>query len=263
MAKETQGLETEVKVDETFKQGIVEPQQPEVKPPTAEEQMATLQQEMGELKTKFEQADKGLRSAQATLTQKDRLLKEKDDIRGEFETLKNMVKILATQPSRDFNDADGLEETARRKQPDIDAKFKELEDKESSRKYQEKLNEQVAEYGNRVIALGLTENDEAYWEIFKLVTNATPADFKLADIRLKKLEKEKIPVDNKPTDEIVELKKELDKLKKQLSGGLDSETGLSSGSSASVEQIRKNYRENPSNPAAIKAYMEWDAGRKK
>lgn len=258
-----QGLETVPKVEETPK-----PPEPVVKPPTAEEQMVTLQAQMVELKTKYEQADKGLRSAQATLTQKDRLLKDQSDMRGEFNILKNMVKVLAVRGQVSDEEADDLENTAKQKRPDINQKFEELEQKAKVREYQKQLQETINIYKERVETLGLKEDDERYWEIYKLVTNATPADFKLADIRLKKIEAEKEkPVDNKPTDDVTKkletALKEIERLKMQVSGKLDSETGLPSGSSANETQIRKNFRENPRSQEARNAYMELQRNKKK
>ena len=239
---------------------LPEPQTEEPKPPTAEEQMATLQQQLDELKTKYEQADKGLRSAQATLTQKDRLLKEKENVRDEIETLKNMVKIIATQSVRGSDeDTDGLEATAKKKSPDIDKAFEELEQKQKTREYQNKLQEQIDSIRQRVESLGLTEDDESYWEIYKLATNSTPADFRLADIRLKKLEKEKTPVDIKPTDakkQLDEALKEIARLKKAVNPNYDVEKGLPSGAAANEAQIRKAFRENPRNPKVRADYLE-------
>lgn len=248
MVKKTPG---EVEVTPTVTEEIT-PVVEEVTPATAESQYATLQTELTELKGKYEQADKGLRSAQATLTQKDRLLKEREDIRGEIDTLKSMVKYLAVQPSSG-EDADDLETMAKRKAPDIDAKFKELEDRENARKYQDRLQETVSGYESRVNALGLTQENESYWEIKKLVTSGHPDDLRIADIKLKKLEKESAPVDNKPADEkdkvILELQAKVEKLEKIASGELDSETGIPSGSikgvPTKVGDFRKWVQENP------------------
>jgi len=242
-----------------------ESQQAEVKPLTTEEQMATLQQEMNEVKSRYEQADKGLRSAQATLTQKDRLLKEKENVRDEIQTLKNMVKILATRPQSSDSFADDLEATARKPSVDIDKQFKELEDRQKAQEYQRQLQGQIGSFQQRVETLGLKEDDEAYWEIYKLVTSATPADFRLADIRLKKLEKENTPVDNKPTDDktLETMQKEISRLKDIISGKLDTETGLPAGASANEAQIRKAFRDNSRNPQARKDYMELMATKRK
>jgi len=262
--EDQEGQEIEGKTDETqFGQKIpAEPQQEEPKPLTTEE---TLQKEIAELRTKYEQTDKGLRSAQATLTQKDRLLKERENVRDEIETLKNMVKILATQQNSGDDD---FETTAKKKNPDIDKSFEELEQRQKAQEYQRKLTETIDSYRQRVEAVGLTEKDEGYWEIYKLVTNATPADFRLADIRLGKLEaeKEKTPVDNKPTDEAKKLEvalKEIERLKKVVSGELDTETGLPSGASATEAQIKENLRKNPRSKANVDAYLEMKRNKKK
>lgn len=262
MSKE-QGKETVEHVDGAFKPGITtEPQQEVPQIPTTEEQTATLQEQLNELKTKYEQADKGLRSAQATLTQKDRLLKEKENVRDEIETLKNMVKILAVRGQVQEEDTNDFESTAKRKLPDIDKAFQEIEQRQKAQEYQRQVQDKIDAIKERVESSGLTENDSEYWEIYKLATSATPADFRLADIKLKKLEseKEKTPVDTKPTDEIAKrleaLEKENERLKKIVSGELDVEKGLPSGASANEAEIRKAFRENPRNTKARADYLE-------
>lgn len=246
-----EGLETEKKVEE-----IIIPPPPEPKPPTAD----TLQKQIDELKAKYEQADKGLRSAQATLTQKDRLLKDKEDVHEKLDKLEMMIKVLATARAQEVED--DLDTVAKERKPNIDKAFEELEQKQKAKRHQEQVQETILGIQKRVEALGLTEDDERYLEIYKLATSAIPVDLKIADIKLKKLEKEKeiTPVDTKPTDdrekEIADLKKQVEKLQKQVSGALDSETGLPSGASVNEEQIRKNFRENSTNPAARKAYLD-------
>lgn len=245
MVKKSEGKVTEVQAEET----VETPPQDEVTPPTTEEQLATLQGELDTLKAKYEQADKGLRSAQATLTQKDRLIKEKEDIRGEIDSMKDMIKILATSYAQGSQVSDDdLENVTPQKKQDINKAYEELEQKNRLRKQQEDMSQKIAEFGKRVESLGLTEEDDAYWEINELVTDVTPynyqARFKRADIKLKKMEKEKAPVDKEPTDEgkedkISELEKEIARLKKIQSGELDAETGAPSGASKNREEIMR------------------------
>ncbi len=247
-----EGQQTEEKKVETMPQ-------PEANPPVTAEQ-PNLQEEIVELNRKYNETVQALKGTQQSLVGKNRLLKEKEDVRGEIETLKNMVKILAVRPQA--REDEDLETTAKQKSPDIDKAFAELENQRKVSEYQRKTQEQIDAIKSRVESLGLTENDEAYWEIYKIATNATPADFKLADIRLKKIEseKEKKPVDNKPTDEkdkvIATLQKEVEKLKKIASGELDIEKGLPSGAAANEAQIRKAFRENPRNPKIREDFLE-------
>jgi hypothetical protein len=232
------GLETETKVPETITPPVLE-----VKPPTAEE----LQKQLADVQRKYEETSKVLNGTNASLKEKTRKLQEKENFQDEIDTLKNMVKVLAVQ--RDSNGlVDDLEAVAKEKRPDINKAFDELEQKQKVKKYQDQVNSQVKSIQDRVEALGLTENDETYWEIYKLATNATPADFKLADIRLKKIEKEKEkPVDTKPIDDkdktIADLQAKLKKLEMGKSGQLDVETGLPSGSGSVIPTDMAQFRQ--------------------
>mgnify|MGYP003145582190 CR=1 FL=1 len=239
---DTKGTQTDVKTEETIK-----PLQEEQLPATTEEQLATLQTAYDELHTKFEQTDKGLRTAQSTLTGKDRQLKDNQDLRGEIDTLKQMMKVVATTRSDNFDDGN---------QGDIDKKFGELERGLQFRQAQDALSATIDGFQGRVEGLGLKENDDAYLEIQDLVLQGTSTSFKRAELRLSKLEnakKEGLPVDNKPPDEkkrIDDLEKELKRLKQKESGELDSETGIPAGSGEFLftrEQVRNmpddEYRE--------------------
>ena len=258
--EDNEGTQTEVINAETN-----QPPQTEQPPATTEEQMATLQAQLQELQVKYEQADKGLRTAQATLTSKDRQLKEKEDLRGELDTLKQMIKVVATSRSADPLDDDLP------KGGDIDKKFRELEEGYKMKEAQRQIAETIDGFQQRVESLGLTEDDDAYLEVQELVLSGTPNAFKRADLRLKKLEKEKShkeapPVDeHKPIDEkkrIEELEKEIKRLKQKESGELDSETGLPSGSGdftftpEQIDRMRQDGTYEENRTAIWKAYQD-------
>lgn len=252
---DTEGKEIEGKVSETeFKQGITEPPpEPEPTPPTAEEQLATLRTEMEALRTKHEQADKGLRSAQATLTQKDRLIKDREAQATRLDSLEDSIQILAGVVAKGGNidpeDANEYKKSfaAIKEQRDRDKKESALKLKED-------------EYMQKAIAIhteaeGVFGDDTDKLHTIRNLIRA--GDFDLAEKQIAKA-KEK-PVDKEPTDDKVvsDLKKEVEKLKREISGSADSETGLPTGSSANVAEIRKRFRETPDDPKVRKAYLDW------
>ncbi len=205
-----EGMETESEVLET-----VVPQVTETKPPTTEAKEATLQAEISDLKQRLEQTDKGLRSAQSTLTQKDRLLKEKEDLRSEITLLKDMVKVLAVS-RRNEDDTYDLEESAKKKPSDVDARFQRLEQEHKERitkleqaRLAQDMNAKIGEYQARTETLKLDENSEEYLDIKDMVL---AGKFQRAEIKLAKLEaamKEKT-AETKPTETKTEVRKETD-----------------------------------------------------
>jgi len=236
---------------------VVEP-----KPPTAEEQMATLQQQLQEVQIKAEQAEKGLRSAQATLTQKDRLLKEKENYSKRFESIEDSMQILAGLIAKREIDP---EEAATYKQEfaALKAKREQEEKQEALRLRQEEYNQKADAIWDKAQKIITNKKDLKMIELLLINGKTTDAEDLIVDA-----EKEKTPVDEKkPTDEkdkkIETLSKEIDKLKKLVSGELDTETGLPSGASANEAQIRKTFRENPDSAKARQDFLDWQRNKKK
>jgi uncharacterized coiled-coil protein SlyX len=237
----------------------IQPQQEVVTPPAAEPTLQELQAQLAETQKKFEQADKGLRSAQATLTQKDRQIKEQADLRSEIDVLKEMVKIAAVHRGSQLSE-DELDDpdTIRKKLPDLDKAYADIEAKVKTRKQQEEYQAVISSFQTRVSELGLTESDEAFWEIGELVTTGTPFALKRAELKISKLEKEKtvdkkdVPTDTK-TKSLEDRLAALERENKILKGELDVEDGQPAGGSKaftrkqinemSVEEYAKNRDE--------------------
>jgi len=139
------------------------------------------------------------------------------------------------------------------------AKERQQELAEQQAQYRQ-LKETIDGYRKRTENIGLTEDDEEYWEIHDLVTEQK---FKRADIKLKKLEEAKVkpePKSKETEDERIErLAEEKLRAKMEEKGLLSSEpSGPSAGSERTftAEQIadRKFYEEH--REAILKAYAE-------
>ncbi len=190
-------------------------QETPIETPTAEDRIKTLESELNKTKQELESTTKGLRTAHQTLTQKDLALKRQSDLRGEIDELKETQKLyLAFLAEQSKQSEDDLTGTLQSRKPDLLKSIAAIEAESKVKRQKEQAEvqrqEQIAEfqaqidtYKERVEKTGLTENDEAYWEIHGLVTEGK---FKLADIILKKLEgtKEKNVAKNETEDQRIE-----------------------------------------------------------
>jgi hypothetical protein len=248
------------------KEVVATPTEPTQPPqPTVEETLAKVRAELAAKDGELKKATAQTQSYKSSLAEKERRLKESEDIKSEVSILKDMVKVLAVKQARGEEVPD-LDDVRKVKTPDIDAAFTELENKRKleseTKRRQEEAQTLIRGYQQRVQDLGLTENDETYWEVYDLVTSMDVAKLKRADIKLNKLEKEKKPVEEvketKKTESEEEMKvrlsKEIEKeiLKKYKL--LDAETGQPSGN-LNESQIRKAFRDNPDNPKARSDYL--------
>lgn len=123
--------------------------------------------------------------------------------------------------------------------------------------FQEKVSI-LSGYQKRVEALGLTEKDDIYGDIYRLVRTLDPADLETAERRLKKLEADKVVKTETPSepeeDRIARLVKE--QLAKDYPSMYASDTGLpSGGQNKSEREIRDAYIANPNDPAVKSAYL--------
>lgn len=232
-------------------------------PPTLEAQLEAMKADMAVRAAELEKATSQINSYKGSLAEKDRKLKETGDLRSEFETMKSMIKVLATnQSSRD----EDLEVTASQRKPNVDEEFAKLEKKMEADKANKQVMEQIGVIQSRVEALKLNENDVDYLEIFKLATSGNPVDLKIANVKLTKMEKEKeILVESTPDErdkKITELEARLKKSEQIASGELDSETGRPTGASASESDVRKNFREAPYLEKNRRAYNDLIASKK-
>jgi len=226
--EDEQGNETEVQPEVT----PGETQQGDNQTPTVD--VESLQKQINELTAKYDEKDKGFKSLQALVNEKDQKLKEASNFQGELEALKETQKIFAAMLSEKEGISD-LDEMPSGKKTDYLKKFEEIESNQKQKKQLEQLQEQIGAIQNRVNTLGLTEADDAYWEIYELATTGTPASLKRAEIKLNKMEANKVETQKenpKESDEIKELRAKNAELEKQLkisSGELDVDKAQPSG----------------------------------
>lgn len=154
------------------------------------------------------------------------------------------------------------EEIEPQKKPTYKERVKE---KESLR--QTESNQTVDQYTTRIAAeiaqltksAGIEDNDE---RLTKAENKWFRKDYDGALEEVRKVTKE---VEKKEPEESFETKferayQERRKKERLDSGELNAETGQPNTTSANVAQIRKNYRDNPHDPKAVKEYLEWKRG---
>ncbi len=160
-------------------QAIPEPKAPEVKEPTIEELKASLAQYEKDLKSAREEAKAHQKFGQEKQTE----LKNQSDLRAEIASIRDDLELAVTAfATRQEENTDG--ETVKGALAEL---AKKRDAREASRKTQEAGNI-LSAYQQRVTALGLTEEDQDYWEIYRTARTLDPVDLKLADLKLKKLE---------------------------------------------------------------------------
>jgi len=220
---------------------VIEPQ-----PPTAEEQLATLQEqyakEKQELLTRFEQADKEARSAQAAVTREQQKSKANVDLIKRMDGFESTLEIVAGR----IIQGDLSPEDAQAFRNEVAAA------KESTRKEIEDANQKT------ILEEQLRKNDELWVRAQKFGTyddNDSVAEIfdALIDGKSRKAERIIKKLEGTPKDTKVESEEDLKKkwieegkrLALEESGGLNSESGLPSGSMKKDERIREAYRKNP------------------
>jgi DNA repair exonuclease SbcCD ATPase subunit len=208
---------------------------PEVKAtPTPEQQLSTLQAEVKAKDDEIKKVNASIQGLRGSLQEKDKLIKEQTSLREEISTLRESQKILAAM----LAEKDGITDEANpERKSEYLKKYNEIEEKQKKKAEEakrkeayEKQVEVVTSYQKKVEELGLKEGDDDYDEIKELVTKGF---YKMADNKIKKLDKEKTVTNAKPNEELETLKKQIAEkdaeLKKFKGGGLESETGKPSG----------------------------------
>lgn len=207
---------------------------------SAEVKLQEVLKEKEQIEQRLSEATKGLATAQLTIKKRDQALKNQDELKTELKTVTEQMKMLAAFVSESQGrSADEFEQQTKIRKPDLLKQFDSIEQKKQIEKKQGVMLEAMKERQDKVEELGLTEEDEAYWEIFQLVTSAAHPDhanLKLADLKIKKIEKERgikveAPTENKETEEerISRLVDEKYRKKLEDSGALKMEGGTPSG----------------------------------
>ncbi len=173
----------------------------------------SLLKEKADLETKLAQTTKGLETAHGTLRDKDIRLRKVGDLEDKIASLEEIVKLATGFMVQNQGKTDGDFEVAKTQNPadlkkNFDALVAKREIERKTKNQQQEITDKLADIKSRVEALGLTEADDAYWEIKSDAVFATPEKFELAERKLKKLEALKeankakeTPTENKETDE--------------------------------------------------------------
>ncbi len=230
-------------------------EQPQTTPAAPlEDQLKAMQAEKDRLSQELKAAQKGLSTMGQDIRKKEEALNRQTALERAIMSQNEQFKLLAAYVAEgQSGSSEDFEEAKATRKPDLLKKFEELETKRKADEEQsqqraqiEQFTNTVAGYEERVKSLGLTENDETYWDIKGLVETAfgRPDNLKRADVKIKKLEEAKM-TDKKETEEqrIARLVEEGIRKKMDEQGLLKPEGGSPSGASSQFEQIEKDFAE--------------------
>jgi len=229
-----------------MEQGTELAEQVEPQAPTAEEKLESLQTQLTTLTGELEVSKKSYKGLQETVNKKDAEIKRQSNLDSRIEQLGDRIDLIATAIAAGYQteEVEGLPKDARQdilKQLETQRQElkKKKEETEATTKM-EALQTTVLDYQKRVESLGLKEEDDAYWQVYDLVTTGDPAKLRRADILLGKLETK--PKEKESDEERIERITE-EKLRKTLEerGLLTSETGSPSASSTKSMDAYAKY----------------------
>jgi hypothetical protein len=231
---------------ETESTTVVE--QPQVPILPLEEQLKALQTEKDRLTLELESAKKGQVTLSQNLRKREEALNSQNALKSELESVKEQFKILAGYVSESKGGQSGdYEEASVNRAAELKAKFEKIEAERLQKAKIEADTQVVVAFQNRVEALGLTENDENYYEIKNLVTSMNPDNLRLADIKIKKIEESKMtkPVVKTETEDekIARLVEAGIRKRMQDDGLLTPEGGSPSAATNSFKKIEEAYNE--------------------
>ena len=178
--------------------------------PSLEEQLVALKSRLETTEKTLAQTEKGLKTAHQTLSEKDLELKRRAQVEEDIQTIKDHLELLteAVSNRQTVETEDGVPRT------DGLAQLK-RERQERERKRQEQtFNETLQTFRVRTEALSLDPESEEYLDVQDL---ATRGNFKLADLRLKKMEIRKAEKDAEVAKTTRVSQEEIDKLAEQKS----------------------------------------------
>lgn len=240
---------------------VEEEKPPEEKTPTLEEQLATAKAEKETLTKERDEATKGLKTAHSRLTEKDKEIRGKNAVNTRIDGLEETIRILAGM--QDERLASG--ELDEGKRADALVKFDDIVKRQKADREQETVKAQQEEdfkhrdeLWSKAKEFGTYEENDSVAEIYDALIEGKTYKAerilgklertKTTDTKEKKVESEEERINKLVEEKLLQ--------KMQEKGMLESETGGPSGASPDDEQIRKNFRENPTNP---KAYREYHA----
>ena len=157
---------------------------------TIDVQLEKLKVQLSEASAKAEEKDKGFRTLQGRLTELQKESNEKEGMTSQIQDLKEQMKLMAAYVATSAGD-DEESFSEPKKKEDLLLKFDQMEKKHKEELESKQILDKISSYEKRTKDTGLTENDEAYWEIEDLVTRG---NFRRADIVLRKFENTKTKV---------------------------------------------------------------------
>ena len=186
-----------------------EPVIPEREPqdPTTEERLETLTAQLTQAQAEKAKAEESYKGLQRTVNEKDSQIKKQGDLDSRIGLLTDRIDLIATAIASGAGSVDDMAGVPTEARNSMLAQLEALkadekrkqEETEKRTRDEESLNT-VRSYQGRVESLGLTIEDDAYMQVYDLVTSGDPLKMQRADIILNKLEKEKVPDEKKETD---------------------------------------------------------------
>ena len=156
--------------------------------PSLEEQLVALRSRLAATETELTQTAKGLKTAHQTLSEKDIELKRRAQVEEDIQTIRDHLELLTEAVSA--RQTTGDDETTLK--TDGLAQLKRERQEREKKRQEQVFNETLQTFRVRTEALNLDSESEEYLDIQDL---ATRGNFKLADIRLKKMEVKKAEKD--------------------------------------------------------------------
>jgi len=220
----------------------------EPKTPTEAEQLAQLTSQIETLSRERDEYKQGLSTAHSTITKKEQDLKRQADLSGEIDSLKGMMKILATAQAQGQAIADAdLDDTERAKSPNVAKMWEDLEKQAEAKRLQAQRGAAEDAYQTqantallKVKELGFDKGTDEYEGIYDILeggwSNLSPRAIERAERKIAKMSK---PAETpRETEEQIyeRVKAQKDKEK----GLLATDTGSPSGTTKrlTIEQVR-------------------------
>ncbi len=239
-------------------EGIEEQQDTEqtVKP---EEDIAQLRSQLEQLQSERQKFEENWKNEQRVNAKKQQEIEKLNQQAFNITSLEEKFKVLAAiVAEKDGQNEDEFDTKVKSSKPDLLKKFDEIEQGR-------KLQEQANRLRDRTLAAGITEGDDAYWEIKDLVE---AGKFDRADMKLKKLEatrqqpveEKKLETSNQQATQLTEAQEEeIARKYMQKKGLLKNDTTLPAGGGGKVftrQQISNmSVDEYKQNKADIDAAM--------
>lgn len=231
----------------------VQPEGGEPKPLSPEEELVALRQQLGEVTGKLTKAEEEAKAHQREVGKKAQELQQmrgSQVTRADLDELRQNLDLMAGMIVQ--GRTENIENLEPQQKQDLLADVKRLRSQQDAKHRYEEAASKIKGYEDRVTALGLTEDNEDYLEIYDLVTRGVsindPRLIKRAELKLSKLEvaksKEVKSVETEEKKPLTEEDEEAIARKyMEKKGYLKQETGSPSAKSTTREGVIKRYAE--------------------